>query len=144
MWKRKLCEKFKNSRRSLEQDIVEVKAKKKKKIIPSEEATHVETAKNVWGVPNFLPPMVEGEDDESQKIHKETLLTQSRLDHSRKNHGLISLAMDRTFPDRRQFIVMGEKDPATLRNIYPILYCDREVRKKKLSCPILFLIYKFM
>ena len=104
-----------------------MKAKKKKKI-PSE-PTNIQTAKNVWGGPNFLPPMAEGGDEESQNIHKETLLSQSRLDHSRRNHGLISVSMDKTFPDRRKSIVMGEKDPATLKDIYPILYCDREVRK---------------
>ena len=57
------------------------------------------------GVKNYLINMYEGEDSNSQELHIQRLRDQATYSTLRQGEHIISLSMDKTFPDRRKMIV---------------------------------------
>ena len=133
-WVRRLRTHFKNSR-SRNNNLPEILNKRaifsKRKITDETiNANHNKKAK--WGVLNYLPEREEGEDDVSQAEFVNIIQTQSRL--VTRNKESSSLAMKKTFPDRRIMIITEMAQVASVVEKYPLLTIDQEVSKVKLLC----------
>ena len=81
-----------------------------------------EGKKNRWGVLNFCPDKVEGEDAISLGEHHKTLTEQSTLKPNCRNEYLIRIAMDKTFAERRQYITNGVHPIEVIREKHPLLF----------------------
>ena len=96
----------------------------------TDEACAPTTTKRIklsYGVPNYLPPIADGEDDETMAIHVSFLKRQARLDPSLQEHEKVASKMEKTFPQRRDLIVMREASVAEMRDNYPILFSKEQV-----------------
>lgn len=81
---------------------------------------------NIWGVPNFLPPQPEGEDDGTKAKHIKTLHAQKKLTEGKRKYETINFCMDITFASRREEILNFEKIENVLET-YPFLTEGEEV-----------------
>ena len=83
---------------------------------------------HAWGIPNFLPPLPEGEDEHSIAHHCETLKSQSALPQERRNKDTVRVLTVKTFPDRRQMLVNEFKHIREIIEKYPLLCSKDQVR----------------
>ena len=60
---------------------------------------------HAWGIPKFLPPLPEGEDEHSIAHHCDTLKSLTALPQERRNKDTVCVLMVKTFPDKRQMLV---------------------------------------
>lgn len=107
LWKHRIRSSFKNLRRrsSLKTCPVVISMKEKCGKSTSEPELPLQTSqKNVWGVANFLPERMLGEDEKSIQSFVEKIKAQKNLTPGRRNNDLITMAMDRTFPERSLLI----------------------------------------
>ena len=113
---------FKNNRKRKYKDVKEV-VERKKKVVEKKTIT-----KNIWGVPNFLPPPAEGEDDRTIELHRERLVEQYRKNVLKRNINSINVSMSKSFPARRKLIVQDITPIMDLLEMYPILHDFEQVR----------------
>ena len=133
-WKHKIRMAFKNlRRRSALKENIEVKTMKEKygKRASTEPQTGdnyvAKKRKDIWGVPNFLPDRLCGEDDHTLESYKTKLCSQAKLTTGRRNQALIEMAMAKTFPDRRKLLIVEMKSLNDIFNDYPILLEGEQV-----------------
>ena len=69
------------------------------------ESTGPAKKKHIWGIPNFLLSLPEGEGEHLIAHHCRTLKSQSALPQERRNKDTVSALMEKTFPDRCQMLV---------------------------------------
>ena len=77
----------------------------KKRVLSEHGAGQQNKRCRAWGVKNYLINMYEGEDSNSQELHIQRLRDQATYSTLRQGEHIISLSMDKTFPDRRKMIV---------------------------------------
>ncbi|XP_066914364.1 uncharacterized protein [Clytia hemisphaerica] len=80
-----------------------------------------------WGVPFYLPPREDGETNDSIQIFKEKMMKESKKVPHQQNTVQCQLAMVKTFPDRRSFIVRDPKYVAEVLLEYPLLRSKNEI-----------------
>ena len=88
------------------------------------------TAKNVWGVPNFLPENDLEDDDTSLEKFIEWMKKQSRLDASKQDTAGILLRMQKTFAKRRSLVVTEGVNIVAVKETYPLLFNDNEILRE--------------
>lgn len=125
IWKQRIMYRFQNGRKREHQDIPEVQARKRvKKNTPSDTTGNQSSSKS-WGLPNYLPKREEGEDDMSVKKHTEFLKVEKQK--KKPNYERVCMLMQKTFADRRQFIVTGNETILAVQQEYPWLFQEEEV-----------------
>ena len=122
--------KFKNKRKRTDKDLPEVKARKR---TASNDETEVEQAKRrkldrSWGVPNFLPPSSSMDDEHSIEDFVSFLKQQSQMSAGRRDTARIERRMNQTFAHRRNQIVCLGASVKDIKERYPILFLENEVR----------------
>lgn len=85
-------------------------------------------AARVWGVENYLPKRIEGEDDVSIEAHVKRMVDISRLHTDRRQKNIVDLLMNKTFPERRSMIVERLVKIPEMKLQYPLLFADNEVK----------------
>ena len=83
---------------------------------------------------NWNPSFAEGEDEASIALHKEFLKSEWRK--RARDEEKISQRMEMTFPHRRQMVNDG-KQIKEIREDYPALFCQSEVRHYKCSIQLI-------
>ncbi len=131
LWKTRIQDYFKNKRKRSERNNPEVQKRiaehaAKKQKLENGTAAPSPVVKNVYGIPNFNPPRVPGEDDTSIKAAKEFLIAQDRLPVLRRDQPKIDIRMDKTYPERRQEILDGAS-VSSLKVQYPDLLSEEGV-----------------
>ncbi len=132
VWKNRVQDYFKNKRKRTERSNPEVKKRideraAKKQKLEDGSAAPAPILKNVYGLPNFNPPRVHGEDDTSIAAAKEFLKYQGRLSSAlKRDQPKIDIRMDKTYPERRQEILDGAS-VSTLEDQYPDLLSEEGV-----------------
>lgn len=79
-----------------------------------------------WGMRNYLPRRPESEDDTSISLH--TNWMKDEVGKKKPNYGRIRDAMHTTFADRRKKIVTDGLSIASLKEEYPWLFDEEEVK----------------
>ena len=131
-WRSKLRTCFKNSRAKIE-DNPEILAKRTKLLKRKSQCSDVDDdilqSKVIkqWGVPHFLPPFPDGEDEGTMSAHAEKLKGEHRLIKERRDVRLIRALMDITFADRRNMIVKKFVRIDELVSKYPLLCSEDQV-----------------
>ena len=124
LWRRRLVSYLKGQRFRSKLDIPEILEKKcvygkrKGEETPGPDRKKINQA---WGIPNFNPPMPEGEDDKTMGKHSETLKAQSALSKERQNKEMVKMLMEKTFPDRRNMLINQFKHIREILEKYPLL-----------------------
>ena len=84
-----------------------------------------------WGVKNYLPKRLEGEDDISIESHVNRMIDMSRLHKDRRQKHIIDMLMEKTFPERRRMLVEELVKVPEMKLKYPLLFTEDEVRNDK-------------
>ena len=120
LWKKCLKDKVKNTRCRLDNDLPLVQAKK---------AWMTKDRKNLpvqqFNINNYLPPMVEGEDDHTEAAHLKSIKKQATKQE--KDNLVVRVAMDKTFPQRRVQIVEKMLSVPAIKDVYPVLFNEDQV-----------------
>ncbi|XP_066933830.1 uncharacterized protein [Clytia hemisphaerica] len=128
---RRLKTAFKNVRGKIHTPIPEIINKRvkfgKRRAVGDGESNVSKRTKLSWGVPNYLPPRIEGENDQSQMVHINTIQKESRKVSAQRDHQRSSFAMVQTFPDRRKMIVHEVNPIAIIIEQYPLLASKSEI-----------------
>ena len=85
--------------------------------------------KDVWGVPNFLPERVPGEDESSLAVHVARLKQQHELPAAKRNNENLKLSMRKTFPEHRQELIVDLMSIEDLLLEYATLSTENQVYK---------------
>lgn len=80
-----------------------------------------------FGILNFLPERKEGEDEESIAHYHEVVVEQGRLLVEKRDKGLLEVAMERTFSERRKMIVTDQERLETVILRYPVLTDEDQI-----------------
>ncbi len=133
-WKGRVIDCFKNQRKRKLRDVPEVAEqiqRKKQKVDHSSgsaAATFAAPAcSNVWGLVNFKPERLPGEDDYSVENALKVLHRQGQLAAHLRDQAKVDFHMDRTFADRREAIIVQGVDAKTLLDQYPDLRSEEGV-----------------
>lgn len=126
LWKHRLRSSFKNLRRRSSaliniHVVLGMKAKYGKR--KNQEIGEIveKSKKDVWGVANFLPERLPGEDDTTISQHVAKLKQQKELTVGRRNNEIINLAMKNTFPERRNALLIQLMKLSDILDMYPLL-----------------------
>ena len=116
-------------------DIPEVKAKKeiygkRKGGSASNGLTDFKRVCEMWGVKNVLPPMGEGEDEETIAANEKRLQHQSQLSIEKQDKLVVKRLLELTYSKRRKLLVTDYKKISTILELYPILCSDQQVNEK--------------
>ena len=84
----------------------------------------------VWVVKNFLPPMEEGEDEETMAAHEKRLQHQSQLSIEKQNKLVIKRLLNLTYLKRRKLLVTDYTKISAILELYPILCPEQHVNEK--------------
>ena len=85
--------------------------------------------KDVWGVPNFLPERVPGEDESSLAVHVNRLKQQHELPAAKRNNENIKVSMRKTFPEHRRKLIVDMMSIEDLLLEYPTVSTETQVYK---------------
>ena len=77
--------------------------------------------KDIWGMVNFLLSRHNGEDDETLQGYIQKLKDQKRLTSGKRNVQLVQLAMEKTYPERRELLIVSLRKISEILDIYPML-----------------------
>ena len=119
-WKKKLGNYFRNTRKRSDRNVPEMRKKielaaMRKKNKTQREAYH---SAKVWGILNFKPDRLAGENDESIQLHHKTLNRESCKMPKARNSETIANCHNKLFPERREFIL---EPPTKLVNCASLL-----------------------
>jgi len=64
---------------------------------------------NIFGVINYLPETIVGDDDRTMEMHRQTLVRQSNLISYSRKVSVINVALEKTLSLRRRLIVVEKK-----------------------------------
>ena len=78
--------------------------------------------KNVWGIKNFAPARCDGEDNGSIAEYMSLMKNQARLMVNFRKKSFITKAMDKTFPERRKFLLEKMRKIEDVKYQYPLLF----------------------
>ena len=98
---------------------------------PIQKGRRIETVSSdslIFGLANFSPPVDESEDSISLKIHLHSLACESRCKEPNKRK--INLLMNKTFSERRNYILKDQPAIIDVLSKYPVLHDPEEVRTK--------------
>ena len=130
LWHRKLRTHFKNYRFRNRENIPEIL--KKRSIYGKRNASEQTTSERVpakkvtgWGVINFFPDLLEGEDEDTWNTYQMQLKEQHNLQNHKKDHALINRLIRKTFPHRKQLLIKDLISLSDLLQQYQIL-CSEE------------------
>ena len=130
LWHRKLRTHFKNYRFRNRENIPEIL--KKRSIYGKRNASEQTTRERVpakkvpcWGVINFFPDLLEGEDEDTWNTYQMQLKEQHNLQNHKKDHALINRLIRKTFPHRKQLLIKDLISLSDLLQQYQIL-CSEE------------------
>ena len=145
LWKYRMRCSFKNLRRrsSFKDDKKVQEMKKKfgvKRKTDQYESPAPEQQKDVWGMTSFLQSREIGEDDESINDYIKRLQEQKNLTAGRRNVSLINLAMKKTFPERREMLIVKLGRISDILDIYPMLTEGEQVIFSKYFCLINYVL----
>ena len=84
----------------------------------------------MWGVKNFLPPMGEGEDEETIAAHEKRLQHQSQLSIEKQDKLVVKRLLDLTYSKRRKVLVTDYTKISTILALYPILCSEQQANEK--------------
>ena len=133
-WHAKLKTHFKNTRVKNKENIPEIFAKRatfsRKRNTPEQFDIGQHSQRKSFracGVKNYIVAMYEGEDVNSLEKHVKRLKEQSTYSAVRKDDSIISLSMDKTFPDRRKMIVEDLSPVSAVLSKYPTLCGEEQV-----------------
>ena len=134
-WKDKIRPHFKNKRGRMGLDISEVKAKrqiygKRKGSSAGNGLTDFKKVCIMWGVNNFLPPIGEGEDEETMAAHEKLLQHQSQLSIEKQDKLVVKRLLDLTYSKRRKLLVTDYTKIYTILELNPILCSEQQVNEK--------------
>ena len=101
----------------------------KKRSLAIDDLQHQKKNCRAWEVKNYLMDQMHGEDINSQTKHIERLREQSMLSTLRQDQVIITLSMDKTFPDRRKMIVEGFSRVDAVISKYPTLVGEKQLCK---------------
>ena len=91
----------------------------KQKVI--EKAGYKESIKNVLGIKNFAPVRCDGEDDESIAEYMPLMENQVKLLVNLRNKSFVTKAMDKTFSERRKFLLEKIRKIEDVKIQYPVI-----------------------
>lgn len=116
---------FKNNRRRYPDNSDESKDKRRKfgkrKATNDDPTVTSKSAIDIWGVEIFLPAISDGEDDLSMNAYKERISKQSKLLPGRRDNIQLNNAMDKTYAERRQDLVVNLTKISEMLTKYPVL-----------------------
>ena len=126
---------FKNKRGRMGLDIPEVKAKreiygKRKGGSASNGLTDFKRVCVMWGVKNFLPPMGEGEDEETIAAHEKRFQHQNQLSIEKQDKLVVKRLLDLKYSKRRKLLVTDYTKISNILELYPILCSEQQVNEK--------------
>ena len=135
IWKDQRRTHFKNKRGRMGLDIPEVKAKreiygKRKGGSAGNGLTDFKRVCVMWGVNNFLPPMGEGEDEETIAAHEKRLQHQSQLSIEKQDKLVVKRLLDLTYSKRRKLLGTDYTKISTILELYLILCSEQQVNEK--------------
>ena len=131
LWRNRMVTYNKNHRFRCKLEIPEILQKRSiywKKKSDKESTGPAKKINRAWGIPNFLPPLPEGEDEHSIAHHCETLKSQSALPQERRNKDTVRVLTVKTFLDRRQMLVNEFKHIREIIEKYPPLCSKDQLR----------------
>ena len=132
LWRNRMVTFYKNHRFRCKLEIPEIIQKQsiygKRKSDKESTGPTRKKINHAWGIPNFLPPLMEGEDEHSIAHHCETLKSQSALPQERRNKDIVHVLMVKTFADRRHMLVNEFKHLREIIEKYPLLCSKDQVR----------------
>ena len=131
LWRNRMVTYYKNHRFRCKLETPEILQKRSiygKRKSDKESTGPAKKINHAWGIPSFLPPLPEGEDEHSIAHHCETLKSQSALPQERRNKDTVRVLMVKTFPDRRQMLVNEFKHIREIIEKYPLLCSKDQVR----------------
>lgn len=126
LWKHRLRNKFKNTRRRRDHAQPEVQAKKRK-LAEAEDRPKLTGPDNVWNIAYFLPPRPPTEDDTSMEQHIMLLKEQHKRLQGKCDASIIADAMQTTLSERRSLVVTRCARIQDVQVEYPILFSENEV-----------------
>ena len=129
VWHGRVKHKVKNCRRRYGRNIpaVMVQITKKRQAEAASSPTQPKRIKLVHGVANYLPPQIVGEDRDTIDIHISFLKKQARLDFCLQDQEKITSKMEKTFPHRRELVVMKGLPVVDMRDMFPIIFSKNQV-----------------
>lgn len=132
VWHQRIKRHFKSSRQKNCENIPAIINQrlvyKRRKSNNNEECLQKQTvAARAWGVDNYLPKRIEGEDDASIENHTKRMIDMSRLHKDRRPKNVVDLLMQKTFPERRSMVVEGLVKVPEMKQQYPLLFAENEV-----------------
>ena len=80
----------------------------------------------IFGLANYSPPIDKSEDSISVELHVHSLVCESKSKDPNKKK--INLLMNKTFSERRNYILNDQPEIADVLSKYPILHNPEEVR----------------
>ena len=126
IWKNRILDKFRNTRKRKDNAYPEVLAKKKGK---REKLPSIKRAEVVpqWGMPNYSPTRPPSEDDISVAKHEEIL--KKEKSKRQPDFSQVRLAMDKTFADRRKWLLTTQPTAkmSEVKEKYPWLFDEDQV-----------------
>ena len=95
---------------------------------PCADQGHTRT-KDHWGVKNYLPEREMEDDDVSIDRFVRFLIDESRKNPNKVDMERVRDRMGRTFADRRKMVVTDCATVAIIKNAFPFLFREEEVRQ---------------
>ncbi len=127
----RVIDSFKNQRKRRLRDVPEIadqiERKRQRSSGPSATSTPRTVCSNAWGLVNFKPERIPGEDDHSIENSKKFLVRQGELAALKREQGKVDFHMDRTFADRRKAIIEAGANAKTHVDEYPDLKSEEGV-----------------
>ena len=126
-------------------DIPEVKAKreiygKRKGGSAGNGLTDFKKVCVMWGVKNFLPPMMgKGEDEETMAAHEKRLQHQSQLSIEKQDKLVVKRLLDLAYSKRWKLLVTDYTKISTILELYLILCSEQQVNEKPFGLYLLSL-----
>ena len=136
-WHTKLTNYFRNTRKRADRNIAVVAQKIasfRERWLNGKPTKYQSGLSNVWGIKNFCPVRCDGEDDDTISRYQAILSVQAKLMPNVRKGTLIDTAMDKTFPDRRKFLLAQIRTVTEMKHEYPLLFTYEQVRKQFVFC----------
>ena len=84
----------------------------------------------MWGVKSFLPPMREGEDEDTIAAYEKRLQHQSQLSTENQDKLVVKRLLDLTYSKRRKLLVTDCTKISTILGLHPILCSEQQINEK--------------
>ena len=138
-WKTRVNNYFRNTRKRGDREVPEMAKKIDMAASRREKKLHKETYHSVklWGIRNFKPVPLPGENEATRAVHHETLTKELSKMPNVRNADAIDSCHNKLFPERREFILdLPVKSVRDIGKKYPLLFSYTQILAEytRLTC----------